>query len=84
MQPGTVRCPTIPTTTGPLIEFVPKFVKPVEDRTTGLTPESLDGSLDGASPEIRRLLSLTYLYPQPFGLSQGGNEIGRADKAGAA
>ena len=44
---------------GLLIEFLPKFVKPVEDMLTGLD----DDFLAGASPTIRQMLGLNYPWP---------------------
>jgi ectoine hydroxylase-related dioxygenase (phytanoyl-CoA dioxygenase family) len=58
--------------TGILIEYLPKFVKPVEDLLSGLDQEFLDN----ADPMIRQLLGLNYPYPQIFDKSQGGTEQG--------
>jgi ectoine hydroxylase-related dioxygenase (phytanoyl-CoA dioxygenase family) len=44
---------------GLLIEFLPKFVKPVEDMLTGLD----DAFLDQASPMVRQMLGLDYPWP---------------------
>jgi ectoine hydroxylase-related dioxygenase (phytanoyl-CoA dioxygenase family) len=44
---------------GLLIEFLPKFVKPVEDMLTGLKREFLQG----ASPMVRQMLGLNYPWP---------------------
>jgi ectoine hydroxylase-related dioxygenase (phytanoyl-CoA dioxygenase family) len=44
---------------GLLIEFLPKFVKPVEDMLSGLD----EGYLDRASPMIRQMLGLNYPWP---------------------
>ena len=44
---------------GLLIEFLPKFVKPVEDMLTGLDA----GFLTGASPMVRQMLGLDYPWP---------------------
>ncbi len=61
--------------TGLLIEFLPKFVKPVEDMLTGVD----EAFLAGAGEEIRQLLGLNYPYPQLFDQSEAKNEIGRAE-----
>ena len=44
---------------GLLIEFLPKFVKPVEDMLTGVD----DSFLESASPTIRQMLGLNYPWP---------------------
>ena len=44
---------------GLLIEFLPKFVTPIEDMLSGLDP----GVLDGADPVIRQMLGLNYPWP---------------------
>jgi ectoine hydroxylase-related dioxygenase (phytanoyl-CoA dioxygenase family) len=44
---------------GLLIEFLPKFVTPIEDMLSGL-PE---GFLDGASPIVRQMLAQSYPWP---------------------
>lgn len=58
--------------TGILIEYLPKFVKPVEDLLSGLD----EAFLDSADPMIRQLLGLNYPYPQIFDKTQGGTEQG--------
>ena len=57
---------------GILIEYLPKFVKPVENMLAGLD----EAFLDAADPMIRQLLGLDYPYPQVFDRSGGGNEEG--------
>lgn len=57
---------------GILIEYLPKFVKPVENMLAGLDK----AFLDAADPMIRQLLGLDYPYPQVFDRSGGGNEEG--------
>lgn len=57
---------------GILIEYLPKFVKPVENMLAGLNDEFLSS----ADPMIRQLLGLDYPYPQVFDRSGGGNEEG--------
>jgi hypothetical protein len=42
-----------------LIEFLPKFVTPIEDMLSGLSPEFLAG----ADPVIRQMLGLGYPWP---------------------
>ena len=59
--------------TGLLIEFLPKFITPVEDMLTGLD----DAFLNTASAQIRQLLGQDYPYPQLFDEIAGGNAIGR-------
>ena len=44
---------------GIIVEFLPKFVKPVEDLLSDLDQEFLDR----ASPELRQLLGLSYPWP---------------------
>jgi hypothetical protein len=44
---------------GLLIEFLPKFVKPVEDMLSGLDP----AFLERISPMIRQMLGLDYPWP---------------------
>lgn len=58
--------------TGILIEYLPKFIKPVEDLLAGLDQDFLDG----ADPMMRQLLGLNYKYPQVFEQTVGGNEEG--------
>jgi ectoine hydroxylase-related dioxygenase (phytanoyl-CoA dioxygenase family) len=57
---------------GILIEYLPKFVKPVEDLLSGLD----QAFLAAADPTIRQLLGLNYPYPQIFDKTQGGTEQG--------
>jgi ectoine hydroxylase-related dioxygenase (phytanoyl-CoA dioxygenase family) len=44
---------------GILVEFLPKFVKPIEDMLSGLDP----GFLEHASPVMRQLLGFDYPWP---------------------
>ena len=44
---------------GILIEYLPKFVKPVEDMLGGLDQQFLDA----ASPLLRQLLGFAYPWP---------------------
>lgn len=55
-----------------LIEYLPKFVKPVEDMLAGLDA----AFLDAADPTIRQLLGLNYQYPQVFEQSAAVNAEG--------
>jgi len=43
-----------------LINYLPKWVKPLEDMPAAL-PQDV---LDGASPDLRQLLGLNYPYPK--------------------
>jgi len=45
--------------TGILIEFLPKFVKPIEDLVGGLDP----AMVEAASPTLRQLLGFAYPWP---------------------
>jgi hypothetical protein len=58
---------------GLLIEFLPKFVTPVEDMLSGLSADFLAD----ADPKVRQLLAQDYPYPQLFDEIEGGNAIGR-------
>ncbi|MGF1623255.1 MAG: phytanoyl-CoA dioxygenase family protein [Alphaproteobacteria bacterium] len=58
--------------TGILIEYLPKFVKPVEDMLAGLD----DTFVAAADPMIRQLLGLDYPYPQVFDKSEAVNAEG--------
>ena len=44
---------------GLLVEFLPKFVTPIEDMVSGLTEEFLES----ASPTIRQMLGFNYPWP---------------------
>ncbi|MBB3227532.1 ectoine hydroxylase-related dioxygenase (phytanoyl-CoA dioxygenase family) [Luteibacter sp. Sphag1AF] len=56
-----------------LIQYLPKWVKPMENIPAAL-PESF---LDTASPDIRQLLGLNYPYPEILDAARGGNAEGR-------
>jgi ectoine hydroxylase-related dioxygenase (phytanoyl-CoA dioxygenase family) len=56
-----------------LINYLPKWVKPIEDMHIGLP----DGFFDDATPELRQLMGLNYPYPKALDESAGGNEEGR-------
>jgi ectoine hydroxylase-related dioxygenase (phytanoyl-CoA dioxygenase family) len=55
-----------------LIQYLPKFVKPMEDQISG-TKRSV---IDNASPLLRQLLGLDYPYPKSLEDAEGGNEEG--------
>ena len=57
-----------------LIQYLPKWVKPMEDMPAAL-PQSF---LDAASPDLRQLLGLNYPYPEVLDSARGGNTEGRA------
>jgi ectoine hydroxylase-related dioxygenase (phytanoyl-CoA dioxygenase family) len=63
---------------GILIEYLPKFVKPVEDMVTSLD----DAFRQGMSPMMRQLLGFAYPYPQRFDEAEARNAEGRIIKAG--
>ncbi|WP_299391573.1 phytanoyl-CoA dioxygenase family protein [Pelagibius sp.] len=56
-----------------LIQYLPKFVKPMEDQVRGLDPQILDR----ASPLLRQLVGLDYPYPQLLDEAEAGNAEGR-------
>lgn len=57
-----------------LIQYLPKFVKPMEDMPAAL-PQSF---IDEASPDMRQLLGLNYPYPEVLDAAKAGNTEGRA------
>lgn len=57
-----------------LIQYLPKWVKPMEDMPAAL-PQSF---IDAASPDIRQLLGLNYPYPEVLDAAKAGNTEGRA------
>lgn len=57
-----------------LIQYLPKFVKPMEDMPAAL-PQSF---VDEASPDMRQLLGLNYPYPEVLDAAKAGNTEGRA------
>jgi ectoine hydroxylase-related dioxygenase (phytanoyl-CoA dioxygenase family) len=59
--------------TGVLIEYLAKFVTPLEDQRNGVRPEVVER----ASPVLRRLMSLDYPYPQILDQAEAGVEYGR-------
>ncbi|MGI9624433.1 MAG: phytanoyl-CoA dioxygenase family protein [Acidimicrobiales bacterium] len=59
--------------TGILIEYLPKFITPLEDLVGGIREEVLDR----ATPMLRQLMSLDYPYPKLFDEAAAGTLIGR-------
>ncbi|WP_281825140.1 phytanoyl-CoA dioxygenase family protein [Jannaschia rubra] len=57
-----------------LIQYLPKWVKPMEDMPAALPPDVIEG----ASPDLRQLLGLNYPYPEVLDAAAGGNVEGRA------
>ncbi|MEM9430973.1 MAG: phytanoyl-CoA dioxygenase family protein [Pseudomonadota bacterium] len=57
-----------------LIQYLPKWVKPMEDMPAAL-PASL---VEGASADLRQLLGLNYPYPEILDDAPAGNTEGRA------
>ncbi|WP_417410306.1 phytanoyl-CoA dioxygenase family protein [Hoeflea sp.] len=57
-----------------LIQYLPKWVKPMEDMPAAL-PQSF---IDTASPDMRQLLGLNYPYPEVLDAARAGNAEGRA------
>jgi len=58
---------------GILIEYLPKFVTPLEDLRRGVNPEVVER----ATPMLRQLMSLEYPYPELMDEVEGGVQIGR-------
>ncbi|MEL6960314.1 MAG: phytanoyl-CoA dioxygenase family protein [Pseudomonadota bacterium] len=56
-----------------LIQYLPKFVKPMEDMPAAL-PQSF---IDDASADMRQLLGLNYPYPEVLDAAKAGNAEGR-------
>ncbi|MEP5152954.1 phytanoyl-CoA dioxygenase family protein [Planktotalea sp.] len=56
-----------------LINYLPKWVKPLEDMPAALP----DGFIDAASDDLKQLLGLNYPYPEVLDTAQAGNTIGR-------
>ncbi|MDH5452376.1 MAG: phytanoyl-CoA dioxygenase family protein [Paracoccaceae bacterium] len=56
-----------------LIQYLPKWVKPMEDMPAALPQEFLDT----ASADMRQLLGLNYPYPEVLDLARAGNAEGR-------
>ena len=60
-----------------LIEFLPKYIKPVEDLISYLPDEFKKNS----PVRIKQLLGLNYIYPKIMDVSKSANEIGIGYKA---
>ncbi len=60
-----------------LIEFLPKYVKPVEELLSYLDEEFLKN----CSERVRQLLGLNYHYPKKMDSSKMTNDIGLGYKA---
>jgi len=56
-----------------LIQYLPKWVKPMEDMPAALG----QGFTDAASPDLRQLLGLNYPYPEVLDAARAGNTEGR-------
>ena len=56
-----------------LIQYLPKWVKPMEDMPAALPKDFLDQ----ASPDLRQLLGLNYPYPEVLDAARAGNTEGR-------
>lgn len=57
-----------------LIQYLPKWVKPMEDIPAAMPP----GFVDAASADLRQLMGLNYPYPEILDTAAGGNAEGRA------
>ena len=57
---------------GVLIEYLPKFVTPLEDQQAGVRQEVIDR----ATPLMRQLMSLEYPYPKLFDEAAASVQIG--------
>ena len=56
-----------------LINYLPKWVKPLEDMP-GALPQSF---IDAATPDLKQLLGMNYPYPEILDAAEGGNTEGR-------
>ncbi len=56
-----------------LIQYLPKWVKPMEDMPAALPQDFIDQ----ASPDLRQLLGLNYPYPEVLDAARAGNTEGR-------
>lgn len=56
-----------------LVNYLPKWVKPLEDMPAAL-PQEL---LDTASPDLRQLLGFNYPYPEVLDAAEAGNTEGQ-------
>ena len=60
-----------------LIEFLPKYIKPVEDLVSYLN----DDFRENCSDKVKQLLGFTYPYPKLMDKSKARNDIGLGYKA---
>lgn len=58
-----------------LIQYLPKFIKPMEDQMRGVKKDVIDS----ASPILKQLLGFDYPYPQILDQAEGGNTEGRTE-----
>ncbi len=58
---------------GVLIEYLPKFITPLEDQLSGTDPEVIER----ATPMLRQLMSMDYPYPKLFDEAPAEVQIGR-------
>lgn len=56
-----------------LIQYLPKFIKPMEDQKSGVSK----GVIDGASPMLKQLLGFEYPYPKVLDMAEAANTEGR-------
>ena len=63
--------------TGILIQYLPKFIKPMEDQKRGVK----QSVIDSASPILKQLLGYDYPYPQILDEAKAGNTEGRSATA---
>ena len=59
--------------TAVLVNYLPKWVKPLEDMPAALPADFIDA----ASPDLRQLLGLNYPYPEVLDQAKAGNAEGR-------
>ncbi len=59
--------------TGILIEYLPKFVTPLEDQLSGVSAEVVER----ATPMLRQLMAMNYPYPKLFDEADAAVQIGR-------
>ena len=59
--------------TGILIEYLPKFVTPLEDQLSGVSSEVVER----ATPMLRQLMAMDYPYPKLFDEAEATVQIGR-------
>ena len=56
-----------------LIQYLPKFIKPMEDQKTGVNSEVIDS----ATPMLKQLLGFDYPYPKILDRAKAANTEGR-------